>query len=71
MFTNSRNPAILTAIIEAVRSAAESAYRNYSPSFSIRGRRFEIIIIDSRTAYVVCDGVDSGIYIEDGVAVLG
>ena len=69
MFTQNR--AVLNAIVETVRSAAEAAYKAYSPTFSIRGRRFEIIIIDHRTAYVMCEGQDSGIYIEDGIAVIG
>ena len=65
------NRAIMSAIIETVRSAAEAAYNAYSPTFSIRGKRFEIIIIDHRTACFMCEGQDSGIYIEDGVAVIG
>lgn len=61
---------IRQSIAESALCMAQESVRNKRNSFSFMGKLFHLEWLDSHEAYVTCQGVDAGIRVLDGVAML-
>ena len=60
----------LLRIVEKVRSLAQDSWNAGIQSFTVFGKKFDIVIIDRQNAHVECAGKDCGVRIVRGIAEL-